>query len=65
MYEKKDPILNAYDHVLKTCARKLNKGPLIYNVRYFTTFLMPKLRSVAQNEWKRHPHIFFLLSIQK
>ena len=28
-------------------------------------FLMPKLRSVAQNEWKKHPYIFFLLSIQK
>ena len=28
-------------------------------------FLMPKLRSVAQNEWKKHPYIFFLLSVQK
>ena len=28
-------------------------------------FLMPKLRSVAQNEWKKHPYIFFLLLVQK
>ena len=26
---------------------------------------MPQLRSVAQNEWKNHPYIFFLLSVQK
>ena len=25
----------------------------------FTLFLVPKLRSVAQNEWKKHPYIFF------
>ena len=28
-------------------------------------FLVPKLRSVAQNEWKKHPYIFFLLLVQK
>ena len=28
-------------------------------------YLMPKLRSVAQNEWKKHPYIFFLLLVQK
>ena len=28
-------------------------------------FLMQKLRSVAQIEWKKHPYIFFLLSVQK
>ena len=26
---------------------------------------LPKLRSVAQNEWKKHPYIFFLLLVQK
>ena len=28
-------------------------------------YFLPKLRSVAQNEWKKHPYIFFLLLIQK
>ena len=28
-------------------------------------FLVSKLRSVVKNEWKKHPYIFFLLSIQK
>ena len=28
-------------------------------------FLMPKLKSVAQNEWKKHSYIFFLLSVQR
>ena len=27
--------------------------------------LAPKLRSVAQIEWKKHPDIFFLLLVQK
>jgi hypothetical protein len=26
---------------------------------------VPKLRSVAQNDWKKHPYIFFLLLVQK
>ena len=39
----------------------------VYKVEYFilTLFLVPKLRSVAQNEWKKHPCIFFLLLVQK
>ena len=28
-------------------------------------FLVPKLRSVAQIEWKKHPYLFFLLLVQK
>jgi hypothetical protein len=28
-------------------------------------FLLPKLRSVAQIEWKKHPYYFFLLLVQK
>ena len=28
-------------------------------------FLVPKLRSVTQNEWKKYPFIFFLLMVQK
>ena len=27
--------------------------------------LAPKLRSVAQIEWEKHPYIFFLLLVQK
>ena len=32
-----------------------------FKVDYFILplFLVPKLRSVAQNEWKKHPYIFF------
>ena len=30
-----------------------------------TLFLAPNLSSVAQIEWKKHPYIFFLLSVQK
>jgi hypothetical protein len=26
---------------------------------------MPILESVAHNEWKKHPYIFFLLSVHK
>ena len=39
----------------------------VFKVDYFILqlFLTPKLRSVAQNEWKKHPYIFFLLSVQK
>ena len=40
-----------------------------FKVNYFIfpLFLVPKLRSVAQNEWKKHPYIyfFFLLLVQK
>ena len=28
-------------------------------------FLLPKLRSVAQIEWNKHPYLFFLLLVQK
>ena len=28
-------------------------------------FLVPKLRSVAQNEWKKYPYVFFLFLVQK
>ena len=28
-------------------------------------FLVPKKRLVAQNEWNKHPYIFFLLLVQK
>ena len=28
-------------------------------------FFVPKLRSVAQNEWKKQPYIFFLLLVEK
>ena len=39
----------------------------VFKVDYFILplFLVPKLRSVAQNEWKKHPYILFLLSVQK
>ena len=39
----------------------------VCKVDYFILplFLMPKMRSVAQNEQKKHPYIFFLLSVQK
>ena len=39
----------------------------VFKVDYFvlTLFLVPKLRSVAKNEWRKHPYIFFLLSVQK
>ena len=35
-------------------------------VDYFNLplLLVPKLRSVAQNEWKKHPYIFFLFVVQ-
>jgi hypothetical protein len=26
---------------------------------------VPKLRLVAQNEWKKHPYMFFLLLVKK
>ncbi len=28
-------------------------------------FLVHKLRLVAQNEWKKHPYLYFLLLVQK
>ena len=39
----------------------------VFKVDYFILplFLVPKLRSVTQNEWKKHPYIFFLLLVQK
>ena len=39
----------------------------VFKVDYviLALFLLPKLRSVAQNEWKKHPYIFFLLLVQK
>ena len=39
----------------------------VFKVDYFNLplFLVPKLKSVAQNEWKKQPYIFFLLSVQK
>ena len=39
----------------------------VFKVDYFILplFLVPKLRSVAQNEWKKHRYIFFLLLVQK
>ena len=39
----------------------------VFKVDYFILplFLVPKLRSVAQNEWKKHPYLFFLLFVQK
>ena len=39
----------------------------VFKVDYYILplFLVPKLRSVAQNEGKKHPYIFFLLSVQK
>ena len=39
----------------------------VFKVDYFILplFLVPKLKSVAQNEWKKHPYIFFLLLVQK
>jgi hypothetical protein len=39
----------------------------VFKVDYviLSLFLVPKLRSVAQNEWKKHPYIFFLLLVQK
>ena len=39
----------------------------VFKIDYFILplFLVPKLRSVAQNECKKHPYIFFLISVQK
>ena len=39
----------------------------IFNVDNFVLpiFLLPKLISVAQIEWKKHPYYFFLLMVQK
>ena len=47
-------------------AQKLAKIK-VFKVNYFILplFVVPKLRSVAQNEWKKHPYIFFLLLVQK
>ena len=35
----------------------------VFKVDYFILplFWVPKLKSVAKNEWKKHPYIFFLL----
>ena len=51
----------------------INGGPQklaktrVCKVDYFILplFLVPKLSSVAQNGWKKHPYIFFLLLVQK
>ena len=50
-----------------TQASFLQKNQMSQKVDYFILplFLVPKLRSVAQNEWKKHPYIFFLLLVQK
>ena len=39
----------------------------VFKVEYFILplFLVPKLRSVAQNERKKHPYIFLLFLVQK
>ena len=39
----------------------------VFKVDYFIPplFLVPKLRSVAQNEWKKYPYMYILLLIQK
>ena len=39
----------------------------VFKVDYFILplFLVPKLSSVSQNEWKKHPYIFFLLMVEK
>ena len=39
----------------------------VFKVDYFILplFLVPKLKSVTQNEWKKHPYIIFLLLVQK
>jgi hypothetical protein len=40
----------------------------VFRVDYFnlSLFWVPKLRSVAQNEWKKHPYIcIFLFLVQK
>ena len=39
----------------------------VFKVDYFILpiLLVPKLRLVAQNEWKKHSYIIFLLLVQK
>ena len=39
----------------------------VFKVDYFNLplFLVPNLKSVAQNEWKKHAYKFFLLLVQK
>ena len=39
----------------------------VFKVDYFilSLFLAPKLSSVSQNEWKKHPYKFFLLLVTK
>jgi hypothetical protein len=39
----------------------------VFKVDHFNLplFLVTKLRSVAQNEWKKQPYIIFLLLVQK
>ena len=39
----------------------------VFKVGYFNLplFLVPNLKSAAQNEWKKHPYKFFLLLVQK
>ena len=63
------PIFFDTNHELLPITYGPQKFPKIrvFKVDYFilTLFLVPKLRSVAQNEWKKHPYIFFLLLVQK
>ena len=39
----------------------------VFKVDYFIlpSFLVPKLKSVTQKEWKKHPYIIFLLLVKK
>ena len=39
----------------------------VFKVDYFNLllFLVTKLKSVAQNEWKKYPYVFFLFLVQK
>ena len=58
-----------WDHKRGDAGRPMHRKAKIrvFKVNNFTLplFFLPKLRSVAQNEWKKHPYIFFLLLVQK
>ena len=47
--------------------RSLKKSEILKLITYFILplFLVPKSRSVAKNEWKKHPYIFLILLVQK
>ena len=38
----------------------------VFKIDYFNLplFWVPNLKSMAQNEWKKHPYKFFLLLVQ-